>query len=150
MCVFICGASVDGGWTLVSKTYSTEHKWLLFKRSTGVRESTASHSDTLILLKIWLIVNNQIICIHGYINININHDISWNHNSPQLHFSLFNKHMCTSVMKGALWDMEQVHSGICELGQLVRNPRKRLCSFTLSQVVSGQVGSLHNHWPTAH
>ena len=29
-----------------------------------------------------------------------------------------NRNVHISVMNGALWDMEQVHSGICELGQL--------------------------------
>ena len=29
-----------------------------------------------------------------------------------------NRNVHISVLNGALWDMEQVHSGICELGQL--------------------------------
>ena len=31
--------------------------------------------------------------------------------------SIQNKNVHISVLNGALWDMEQVHSGICELGQ---------------------------------
>ena len=29
-----------------------------------------------------------------------------------------NRSVHISVLNGAFWDMEQVHSGICELGQL--------------------------------
>ena len=32
--------------------------------------------------------------------------------------SIENRNVHISVLNGALWDMEQVHSGICELGQL--------------------------------
>ena len=32
-------------------------------------------------------------------------------------FSIQNRSVHISVLNGALWDMEQVNSGICELGQ---------------------------------
>ena len=33
--------------------------------------------------------------------------------------SIQNRNVHISVLNGGLWDMEQVHSGICEWGQLV-------------------------------
>ena len=33
-------------------------------------------------------------------------------------YSIQNRNVHISVLNGALWDMEQVYSGICELGQL--------------------------------
>ena len=35
--------------------------------------------------------------------------------------SIQNRNVHVSVLNGALWDMEQVHSGICQLGQLSMN-----------------------------
>ena len=32
-----------------------------------------------------------------------------------------NKNVHISVLTGSLWDMEQVHYGICELGQLLND-----------------------------
>ena len=32
--------------------------------------------------------------------------------------SIQNRNVHISVLNGALWDMEQVHSGICEIGLL--------------------------------
>ena len=32
--------------------------------------------------------------------------------------SIQNRNVHISVLNGAFWDMEQVHSGICELGQV--------------------------------
>ena len=34
--------------------------------------------------------------------------------------SIQNRNVHISVLNGALWDMEQVHSGICEIGLLWR------------------------------
>ena len=31
-------------------------------------------------------------------------------------YSIQNRNVHISVLNGALWDMEQVHSGICEIG----------------------------------
>ena len=45
-----------------------------------------------------------------------------NFTNPQMHFfhipqcSIQNRNVHISVLNGALWDMEEVHSGICELG----------------------------------
>ena len=44
--------------------------------------------------------------------------------NPRMHLihisqcSIQNRNVHISVLKGALWDMEQVHSGICEIGLL--------------------------------
>ena len=43
--------------------------------------------------------------------------------NPRMHLfhipqcSIQNRNVYISVLNGAFWDMEQVHSGICELGQ---------------------------------
>ena len=34
--------------------------------------------------------------------------------------SIQNRNVHISVLNGALWDMEQLHSGICELGQICK------------------------------
>ena len=34
-------------------------------------------------------------------------------------YSIQNRNMHISVLNGALWEMEQAHSGICELGQYI-------------------------------
>ena len=47
--------------------------------------------------------------------------------NPRMHLfyipqcSIQNRNVHISVLNGALWDMEQVHSGICELGQIHQN-----------------------------
>ena len=53
--------------------------------------------------------------------------IEWtNFTNPRMHLfhipqcSIQNRNVHISVLNGALWDMKQVHSGICELGQLDR------------------------------
>ena len=47
-----------------------------------------------------------------------------NFTSPIMHLfhipqcSIQNRNVHIAVLNGALWDLEQVHSGICELGHL--------------------------------
>ena len=38
--------------------------------------------------------------------------------------SIQNRDVHISVLNGALWDMEQVHSGICKLGQLYKKSQE--------------------------
>ena len=43
-------------------------------------------------------------------------------------YSIQNRHVHMSVLNGVLWDMEQVHSGICEIGQLwAEKPFCKMC-----------------------
>ena len=47
--------------------------------------------------------------------------------------SIQKRNVPISVLNGVLWDVEQVHSGICELGDLSSNELQRFYCLTVSQ-----------------
>ena len=68
--------------------------------------------------------------------------------NPRMHMShipqcsIQNRNVHISVLNGALWDMEQVHFGICELGQL-----KIKCQCNIRNLRAADLQrDLHMHW----
>ena len=65
--------------------------------------------------------------------------------SPRMHlfhipqYSIQNRNVHISVPNGALWEMEQVHSGICELGQFYTD--EFVSTITMSGVRRNRQGS---------
>ena len=47
------------------------------------------------------------------------------------------------VLNGALWDMEQVHCGICEIGLLCNRTMHTLCTFLFHNGASWAIGLMH-------
>ena len=69
--------------------------------------------------------------------------------------SIQNRNVHISVLNGALWDMEQVHSGICELCQLpdvsevTLNDKDKTDQFQLERIRCIDIGcdvKLFSHW----
>ena len=59
--------------------------------------------------------------------------------------SIHNRNVHISVLNGALWDMEQVHSRICELGQLTQ------CKWTILKIWDNWFTWIHTeiwYYPT--
>ena len=51
--------------------------------------------------------------------------------------SIQNRNVHISVLTGALWNVEQVHAGICELGQLQENIF--ISRFLVYQLTNGDI-----------
>ena len=68
-------------------------------------------------------------CFTGASAIGLIHK-SQNAAVPYAQCSIQNRNMYTSVLNEALWNVEQVHSGICEIGMLYDCPRaSELCPY---------------------